>query len=645
MVTVLNNIKSAGLYMHDKDSMVAYIKKQLGTDASIGIDFAWKKSVLQTPDETIDMGKNGIGRNRFVKWAKEYVYGAFMGKNSNFKTNHAGQDKSVVMIVYKQEADKNGKLSRTNVLEVPMFIFTSPFSMMKTKGFEDISDQFDKYAGSHDSLGKLYDYLQTDEGKKLKNSDKMSGLIRLYTTKTSDGNMIHYFDDKFVPSEYARSITGPYIICGNAKGHDYIYSGDYQSSGEWVDLDKINKEAMDISDNMYIASNDVYDSTGNLLVGAGDSFVITSAFKNSPVAGKSKDQGMLEEWLKQDGKGGPYSCLLISMPKVSVSDYFSNFAKLYHRAKEGAGVSIDSNMGNELSIFRMLSEMTKPGSAFGDIMNKRINLLNGKTDTDGESNRNYDDMDKRWSVLKNIVQELQGRLDKNETVPSELVSTINDPIEKHFLDMSSGSTRLASLMHSRGENTSLKDYFQLEFYNMVLRFGDEGVKSVEWDGDKPVFDDDIKGNINAIESDLKKKSPNFDGIFVRASIDGEPEDINGNRFMRIRQRMINRKPTYSILNNDGDDYGKAQTNGKIDSTAMVFDINPMIHEIVDGISNEEKNKADIIRYTKSGWTPPDTKKISLYEKLNGNISKKQLMSIQNTDEYKKAIKDNPDIES
>ena len=45
-VKIINNVKSAGLYMHSKDEMATYIKKQLDITGDIGIDFAWKKSVL-----------------------------------------------------------------------------------------------------------------------------------------------------------------------------------------------------------------------------------------------------------------------------------------------------------------------------------------------------------------------------------------------------------------------------------------------------------------------------------------------------------------------------------------------------------------------------------------------------------------------
>lgn len=520
--------------MHSKDEMAAYIKKQLDITGNIGIDFAWKKSVLQTKDETIDMDKNGNGRNRFTKWAKESIFGAFMGKNSNYKTNHAGQDKSVVMIVYSKSSD-NGKEKRHNILEVPLFIFTSPFSMMKTKGFEDINEQFKTYEGQHNSLGSLYDFLGTDEGKKMKNADKMRRLIELYTKKVSDGNMIHYFDDKFIPSEYASSVTGPYIICGNAKGHDYIYSGDYMSSGEWTDLDKINKDAMDMSDNIYIAKDDIFDKAGNLMVGSGDAFVVTSAFRGSNVEGKDKDQGMLDGWLKQDGKGGPYSVLLVSMPKISINDYFTNFARLYKRAKEGHPVVVDKNLGNELTIFRMFAEMTKAGSSFGKIMDARIDSLNGKNDADGTTKRNYDDMDKRWDIMKKIVRDLQAKLDNKEISPAGLVSLIESPISQHYTDMATGSARAEAIMHSHGNDTSLKDYLQMEMYNMVLRFGDEGMESVLWEGNKLQIGDDIQGNISAVEEDMKKKSPNFDGIFVRATTEDNPEQVGDYKVFKVKQ--------------------------------------------------------------------------------------------------------------
>lgn len=98
--------------------------------------------------------------------------------------------------------------------------------------------------------------------------------------------------------------------------------------------------------------------------------------------------------------------------------------------------------------------------------------------------------------------------------------------------------------------------------------------------------------------------------------------------------MINGNPTYSIINNDRVNYGKAQTNGKVDSTAMVFNLMPMIKEITDGINDEAKNKADVIRYVSNEWSPVQTKTSSLWDRMKGQMDRKQFMALQKIPDYK-----------
>jgi hypothetical protein len=248
--------------------------------------------------------------------------------------------------------------------------------------------------------------------------------------------------------------------------------------------------------------------------------------------------------------------------------------------------------------------------------------------------RNYDDMDKRWDIMKKIVRELQSKLDNKEISPAGLVSLIEAPVSGHYTDMAAGSARAEAIMHSHGNDTSLKDYIQMEMYNMVLRFGDEGMEPVSWDGDKPQTGNDIQGNISAVEEDLKRKSPNFDGIFVRATTENDSLTVGGHVLFKVKQERIAKKPTYSIINDDGDNYGKAQTNGKVDSTAMVFDLMPMVKEITDGIDDKEKNKADVIRYVSDQWLPVQTKTSSLWDRIKGQMDRKQFMAIQKIPDYR-----------
>ena len=79
--------------------------------------------------------------------------GIFKGGNESKRTKQSERDKYIEMIVYTKGKSKEGKELRTNILEVPLLIFTSPLTMLETKGFEQLKDTYYKgYVGQKDSL-------------------------------------------------------------------------------------------------------------------------------------------------------------------------------------------------------------------------------------------------------------------------------------------------------------------------------------------------------------------------------------------------------------------------------------------------------------------------------------------------------------
>jgi hypothetical protein len=62
---------------------------------------------------------------------------------------------------------------------------------------------------------------------------------------------------------------------------------------------------------------------------------------------------------------GKISRIYVSSPKISILDYFKNFALKYKgQYKNDGDPDIDSNIGNQLSEFRIAEFITKNDSAF-----------------------------------------------------------------------------------------------------------------------------------------------------------------------------------------------------------------------------------------------------------------------------------------
>ena len=633
----LSTIRSAGLFYPDKASIVEEVKRQLDIrNQDIGVDFVYIQKPVQDGNPSLGEAKHNSNKFiRFIKDKLEYVMGIFKGENESARTKQAERDKYIEMIVYRKDK-KDGKEVRTNILEVPLLIFTSPLTMLETKGFEKLKDAYyNGFVGRENSLIEFLDFLQNNEtGKNLPNSENMVKLLKLYTRKGNEGDFVYYFDDDFTLASKATQITGPYII-NHDKGSKYIYNKeDFGYGGTWTKLDELDKGTYKHS-KVYALEQDELDDKGNVIAKAGTYFMIVSTkFDNLD------DRGMIEAYHNQKGKGGPYNMIFVDTPKVGISEYFQNAEYLRIRLGANEESSIDKHLGNMLTIFRLSQAFAKDNSNF----DKRYKEIKEKFyDQNGKQLAEIDD---QWKLFKQVVQFITQKSKDNKWTPVALIEYLKNPADEELLNFIKDSIGEGKLYEMIKRAKSVNKYIT----NSALHFANDlrenimGPAKPDIEDNTPVFGDDILKNHEAISKDVKKTySDNFDGIFVRGINNGQDISIDGNNYRGIEcdsnMHMVS-----------GKDYGSFTVNGKIDPTSMVFDIFQMITDINDSIdkgsSKGTKWAYDVNRYTKDGWEPnteenPKEEKLSYKDLISNFINPNKITNLIKSKPYKNWLKNHP----
>ena len=635
----LSTIRSAGLFCKDKSEIIEEVKRQLDIrNQDIGVDFVYIQKPVQN-DDNPDLGEKKHNSKRFIRFIKdsaEYVMGIFKGGNESKRTKQSERDKYIEMIVYTKGKSNEGKELRTNILEVPLLIFTSPLTMLETKGFEQLKDAYYKgYAGQKDSLINFLQYLQnTDEGKSLPNSQNMVKLLKLYTRKGMEGDFVYYFDDDFTLAKNATYITGPYLI-NHDKGSKYIYNQeDFGYEGDWTSLDQLDKGTYKHS-KVYALEQDELDDDGNLIAKAGTYFMIVSTkFDNLD------DEGMIRAYKAQKGKGGPYNMIFVDTPKVSITDYFQNAE--YLRMRKGDGdFSIDKHLGNMLTTFRLAQAFAKDESHF----DKRYQEI--KKNFYDKNNKSLQEIDDEWNLFKKVIGFINQKINDGKWTPVALLDYLKNPADEELLQFVKDNIGEGKL-YDRFKNTkSLTKYINA----LVLKFGNDiranilGPARPDVEDNIPKFDSSVLENHKYIEQDVKETySNNFDGIFVRGINNGNDIAIDGNNYRGIEcdnnMHMVS----------GGKDYGSFTTNGKIDLASMIFDIFGMISSINDSIDkgNEKGTKwaYDLVRYTRNNWVVnddenPNEESISYNDLINLFINPNKVTNLIKSKSYKDWINSHP----
>ena len=167
-------------------------------------------------------------------------------------------------------------------------------------------------------------------------------------------------------------------------------------------LSDIDQSVHHLTKKIYYTPKDVIVN-GKTIIKKGHGFVLATDYHQT-----IDDDDLLQLFVDRelnDNPEGKISVIYVSSPKISVSDYFKNFALKYKSPsqKNDEDPDIDSNIGNELTEFRLADFITREGSEFDKYLKQLVSSNpNNKTNTLV-----------KWELFKNIIQQINVHVKRN----------------------------------------------------------------------------------------------------------------------------------------------------------------------------------------------------------------------------------------
>lgn len=590
----LNTITQAGLYFDDKEKIKETIIRELGLNLSpdeIGIDFLFEivntnEGYVQQRDE--NSKKDNKWYNRLYKSLKEKLIGVHRGPSTTSDIEEASQNKYFSLNVNRIVDGK-----RVNFLTVPLTIFTSPLTMLNTDDFSALNRVFKNQAGRNMEVMK--DLLKNDSSvKSLPNADKLLKSLEIYTYKSSSGDVVVYMPDDWTLAGASKAITGPTITVSKLKGYDYIFTDKFQYNGEYVELKDIDQSVHHISNDIYYATEDVLNAKGEVVIRKGHRFVLVSDYHNY-----SNDVDMFADFERSELKGksqGLVSVIYVSAPKVTIKDFFRNFALKYKGATKDEN-KIDTNIGNEFSEFRIAEFITKNNSAFDQYMKELTKDTSDKLS-----------MLARWEIFKNIITSITSDIEK--MTPEERVNLFKKSTkfaDSKYINLitTDGPDNIKRIINALKENyakgdQSIKNFISNQLLYFVIK-NDRGLSDeIRWTPDgKLDISENVESNINKVIESLPDSWK--EGVFTQLESKGEGNEINigENTYIPIKSHNYI-SDTESIKEGNR----AIRINGKLDTTMHVIDANPIMDLILETINSDSK------KGMQRDWYIADSRKVS-----------------------------------
>ena len=573
-LNTLNDLAQIGLYTRDIKEVKKLVKETLGLnldDSEFGVDFLFMIRDNNS-DKTHVNAKKSRGFLRFIMSPVESIMGVFRGEHTPENVNKINNNnKEFALNIYRVVDGK-----RVNILTKPLCIFTNPLTMLNTEGFEDLKKEYNKIKNKPDAPREFLNMLLTDPNlRKLPNAEKLIKHLQIYTYRSTNGDVVVYLDKTL--QELATSTTGPTITVSNQKGAQYFHTPEWTYGGEYTDLQDIDQSVHHLTQNIYYSKQDVIVN-GKTLIKKGHGFVLCSDYYNNGESDEELFQLFVDHELN-DNPDGKISVIYVSSPKISILDYFKNFALKYkgHNKNDG-DPDIDSNIGNQLSEFRIAEFITKNDSIYDQYLKRLINS--------NPTNKTLTLV--KWDIFKSVIKQISSDFESlsGEEKVRLLEKDIKDTPYLKLIKYDGTDTATKKIIDNLRDNVygdgkhNLKSFIANTLLNFVLKQKNGFIDAkLHWNSDGSLeVTDDINNNINKVIESLDDKFK--EGIFtqIKKPKDSTEEAIELNDYTFIK----------ADSNNYENQYGKFRTNGKIDSTMLVMNVSSVMDTILDTINNPNK---------------------------------------------------------
>ena len=575
---ILSTIRNKAIYGKNKTELHKAIAEQLGvTTSDVRSNFIFKSCY--------DLDKQKGLQGNFLKWAKsklEKLTGIF-AKTKDSKSYEPRRQTFSLEIFLK---DSDGKFKQR--LEIPIAILTSPETLLQTKGYEQLNEEFNK-CKARDSKhtfelfrARLQELI--DNKQILPHIYDIQKLVQIYTTYK---NFVVRFGEDFMLNDGAK-LSGILLPAKSRGTESAVFTQAYDYEGEPIDLDEYKRRMpqRSFSDILENAREDILDKDGNVAIKKGSPFILMSD------AQEMNDQQLLNQYIKQ--LNDPDEPKLVTrvylyLPKGSVEDFLFNMESVFKNVNDEEdenATEIDKNLGNQMSSYRLLQFIAKDGSNFESAFN---NWIDNGTFTNDEKTKSHEN----WNRLKDLMSKLDNYESKlvpknGKSVSKQMLELLDSKVSDIRTKYPDIYSSLPTQLKVRDKNT-LRTLLQYEFrklmyssasYGPSLKSQLQDIKLQRVDG-KVVFQDYQQPRVKALLKDLPS---NFNGILYHTTLKNTSEDLiassNGN--------------TYRLSRVNSDDKSKVsqrafQINGKADTSVIILDSKPLVDYIFENATWQEGN--------------------------------------------------------
>lgn len=623
---ILAIVRNSGLTISGKSNLIDILRKILKIDDSeyknsvIGVDYVYKIN-KQSPDNE----EKGIqptrekSYRRFLRAAKEFILNIIGTSEKDVKERNKARSKTIDMVVYVQTA----KGTRKNILDIPLAMFTNPITMLSTDGFEALNSKF-KELGSN--LNEFRKYLDTD-------TSPQANLMKIHidTYQSIEDSAIYFnWDEDKTLVDMAKASTGVFTSF-KERGTDEVYLKDgFYYNGEWIDLDLLRSLPGNIiSDQIYTTNSDVYygDGSKNIAIRKGHPFILISKDPTLGVIseGKLKNKGddvlinTYTNWIKNPVGICSVSRIYISSPKANIGQYFRNLSLVYEKDKIA-----DPTLGNMLTTYRLMQKIAKDNSKFNQALNDYF-----------ETNKQLNDITFRpiWEGLKAGIKNIEDYVEKTlKNIPKgsqeyltkevEIIRSIQGMTFKELAQDQQLNKILESIIPNfnslndhdkhvwKNSKVTLKTYLQQKLITLALLDIENNKESVTGEAqinlwtkatseeidDTGVVSDKfpyVKSKLDAIQQDIS----DWVGVPKEDSSKKEVPGIYYNLPLLPRGKIAIEGIDYIPVNTqiiNGACVSPIKINGKLDTPAFIFDVLPMMKNILSTLQSKDSDEA----YTK-----------------------------------------------
>ncbi len=558
LLKALNIIRNLSCYYSDKDSLINQIKKQLGTDEEIKIDFIYKNQYKDYKDDqkTLKWYEDHPEYQKFYKGKSEYLAGIFNENNTNSEIREPKDQTISILISLKDN---------TQLLEIPLVKMTSPLTLLNTSGFEALRQVFE-------DVNQDISEFKKDVKNLLKNNSSIphikefAKMLELYVN--SAFNTVSYLPADFMLGKH--KVSGITTV-SNEKGGEYFKNLNYYYDGKWVSLDEYKqrmpwRKMTRIFASVETDGRKVVDINGQE-VKVGNPFVLVS-----DVNLNMSDQAMLETYIKQckDKSQPKIRLVYVTPPTATMQEYIFNLNNALTKNKSNMK-NVDKDLGNKITAFRLLQFALADGSKFREAF-KAWNESSPTADKTSGINR--------MEAVSNLVKALSN-YEKTEG-SSKLYDLLNKYIKDvdrnivenfKYVDEENNEKWIQSTSNN---NLTLRHVLQMELHKMLLSdlfYGDSLSSAIlTKKGEDIVFPDKVKNKVDA---------------FVQDSVDNGWKGVQFH--LKLKNKSTSTIEGFSFAEIDttiGKDYSVSekpiQINGKLDATSIEMEVSSLLDWIIKG---------------------------------------------------------------